>query len=421
MSSRRSVTTKLKDDMTDEEALNLLRQRTFAAPSQDHRHYVALATSTPRTAHEEVLDNSATDTDQGGVLLYSPTDEASTQAFTSSSDSYASLSSQPFSQLIPTMDEAEKKTWATEHNQVFLQSLNASMAAWNHANTPILPLTPSYIVDSSSSDSAGTNFSEQPPHENSPTESVPSSLSILVPTCALAYEPHTFRPCWKVLENQGVPVAEYSQRLGSGNYLGQRNSVSPHRVAANQENCALFLTKIPVEAELHEIFNIIKTGAVYCLHINPPNGIHKTKAAKLAFMMPHAAAEFLAEIHSPKGVVLHGQRIQGQYNRNAYARNDKAQSRVLKLVGPSQYMVLEFWTSHFSKFSAFELECYCLTPDYPTDGKTEIEFRFARIDGQAQTCLQCIRSDPTLAGIVEAKYAADPCGAWSAGPITALV
>jgi hypothetical protein len=224
-----------------------------------------------------------------------------------------------------------------------------------------------------------------------------------------------------VLEKMGVSVAQLPQELAGSNYLGNRHS--PANTRRNPEipyweNCALFLTKIPVETTLHDLFGVIKTGAVYCLHINPPTGMHRTKAAKLAFMSPEAAAAFLAEIRGPKGVVLHGQHIQGQYNRNAYARNEKAQSRVLKLIGPTPIMTFEFWTSHFAKFSEFELEDYRLTTEYPFSGMTEIVFRFARIDGQAQTCLQCIRTDPSLAGVVQVMYGNDPCGLSMTGSVS---
>lgn len=139
--------------------------------------------------------------------------------------------------------------------------------------------------------------------------------------------------------------------------------------------------------------------------------MHLTKAAKLAFMNPEAAIAFLREIQSPRGVILGGSRIQGRYNRNGYARNPNVmQSRVLELLGPNPLMILANWTSHFAKFSEFELEAY---RSYPSShhGLTIMEFRFARIDGQAQTCLQCIRSDPNLTGVVQVRYAADPCGA----------
>jgi hypothetical protein len=161
---------------------------------------------------------------------------------------------------------------------------------------------------------------------------------------------------------------------------------------------------------LHEIFSVIKTGAVFCLHINPPTDIHRTKAAKLAFMTPEAAAAFLGQINSAYGVILRGQRIRGRYNRNGYIRNEyNWQSRVLLLEGPTPMMTLEYWTSRFAVFSEFELECYSLSPS-SVNGRSKMEFRFARIDGQAQTCLQCIRLDPTLAGIMHVRYGPDPCG-----------
>jgi hypothetical protein len=76
-------------------------------------------------------------------------------------------------------------------------------------------------------------------------------------------------------------------------------------------------------------------------------------------------------------------------------------------------MTLEYWTSYFANFSEFELDAYRLIPTN-VQGFTILEFRFARIDGQAQTCLQCIRTDPSLAGVIVARYGTDPCASSAA-------
>jgi hypothetical protein len=282
----------------------------------------------------------------------------------------------------------------------------------NNQNPLQTPLYESSIMSSSSGISYMA-YSEQHRNENSVAAQIPDSNSVPVPRYVLAPRQHSFQPNSMVLKRMSTCFTQPAQGGANGNYLGNRSLASSTREVPglpDQRNCALFLTHIPVEATLHDIFSVIKTGAVFCLHINPPTGIHPTKAAKVAFMTPEAAAAFLAQIQSFHGVVIHGKKIQGRYNRNGYVRNERSwQSRVLYLEGPTYMMGLDYWMSHFATFSEFELECYAFSP-CQNNGRTKLELRFARIDGQAQTCLQCIKSDPSLEGKVQVSYGTDPCG-----------
>ena len=361
----------------------------------------------------------------GGVALGARPKKVSAECIQSSLASDASSSSSSVHQLERTMTPEEVEGWARNHNEMYLQCLNNSVSARNNATTPRTPASRHSMnttsLHTSSSDSPPTasygssyfNLSGWHSHRSSHLSPTPVPASVPTPQSALSHVSHPFRPNNMVLERLGVPVTPSSRGLPGSNYLGRRHSPSGAREVEgllDWENCALFLTKILVEVTLHEIFSVITTGAVFCLHINPPSGIHTTKAAKLAFMNPEGAAAFLDQIRSPEGVVLHGNRIQGRYNRNGYARNENIwQSRVLELIGPTPMMTLAYWTSHFAMFSEFELETYRLLPTN-VDGVRIMEFRFARIDGQAQTCLQCIRTDPSLKGVVQVRYGNDPCG-----------
>ena len=268
----------------------------------------------------------------------------------------------------------------------------------------IIPVSdPSYFTISESNQGSFT-----------PPSSKPSSIFSQHPASLAKVNP--FRPndmvLYQLLKQMGLTTQPPSQGLPGSNYRGQRQSPAMTREVQNlhpHQNCALFLTKIPVEVTLHEIFSVITTGAVFCLHINPPCGVHTTKAAKLAFMKPESAKAFLDKIQSYEGVKLRGKRIQGCYNRNGYARNENFwQSRVLELVGPKQLMVLDYWTSYLSTYSVFELESYQLMPTNIEDVSI-LQLRFARIDGQAQTCLQCIKHDSILDKHVQVRYGIDPC------------
>jgi hypothetical protein len=420
----------------EEEATEALRQFTIAKHYQDHW----VPTSAPSTAsfqscactsQEQVSENEFMNTDNG---LFRPLFSYPSIPWLTTSSDGAPLSSSPYETTLPcpaqnyypspshsapsssqlggqpepSMTPQEIQHWASNHNGLFLKSLRASVSALNFTVTARTP-----PLDNSGASSPGTpymDYSGQNRNGNPSIAPIPAPASIPIPQYALTPVPHHFKPNNMVLERYGQPHAQPAQSSAGGNYLGHRSSTSNAREVLglpDHKNCALFLTHIPVETTLHEIFNVIKTGAIFCLHINPPNGIHQTKAAKLAFMIPETAATFLAQINSINGIVLHGQRIRGRFNRNGYSLNKNTQSRVLLLEGPTPMMTLEYWTSHFAMWSEFELESYRLSPS--RHGLSQMEFRFARIDGQAQTCLQVIVEDPTLQGVVQVAYGVDPC------------
>lgn len=437
----------------EDEVLDFTRQLAIA----DHRRRRG-PTSAPRNASfhpstatipEQAYDDESSDTDEGlfqpllllfcadlltsssGGITLSFRQKDAPSGLTNISPMNNTLSSSSLSsQLVrvwKTFGEVEK--WASTHNALFLQSLDKSMSAHKHAAGPQTPgfnrtmiasvlqtPSPNSIMATSPGPSSLISSGLRS-HRTSLTSPFSSSPLGRIPQTALSPTPHPFRPNNMVLERMGLPTTSLSQVSPGRSYLGNRHSSSGAQEAQNLldfENCALFLTKIPADVTLQELFRVITTGAVFCLHINPPNGIHTTKAAKLAFMAPEAAKAFLVEIQSPRGVVLHGKRIQGRYNRNGYVRNENTwQSRVLELIGPTAMMTLEYWTSHFSMFSEFELEAYHLLPTN-VDDVSVLQFRFARVDGQAQTCLQCIRTDPSLQGVVQVRYGQDPCGSATA-------
>lgn len=422
---------------SEKEATDALRQLTIANHYQNHgtpAPSTASFQSCTWTCPGQVTDNESesmeTDnglfrplfscssapwltTFSGGVALSSSPDEITSPAINFyPSPTHSAPSSSELSGLAErAMTQQEIQNWASTHNGLFLESLSASVSALN-LTTTAQTLALEYSGTASSPGTSYMDYSGQYPNGNSFTALIPAPASAQRPQYALAPIPHQFRPNNMVLEKRGHLDAQSAQRHTSGNYLGSRSSSSNAREVLglpDHENCALFLTHIPVEATLHELFSTIKTGAVFCLHINPPTSVHQTKAAKLAFMIPQAAAAFLAQINSINGVVLHGHRIRGRFNRNGYVRNEKTyQSRVLSLEGPTPMMILGYWTSRFAEFSEFELECYRLYPSRSA-GLRKMEFRFARIDGQAQTCLQTIVHDPTLTGVVYVKYGIDPC------------
>ncbi|CZR62311.1 uncharacterized protein PAC_12208 [Phialocephala subalpina] len=180
------------------------------------------------------------------------------------------------------------------------------------------------------------------------------------------------------------------------------------RDLADDLNCALFLRNIPMSASLSGFFDMVDTGAVYALHIMPPNGQHHTCAAKLTFMEPEGAAIFLAKARH--GIRVAGYLLDARYNiREGYLRNTTAISRVIHVEGPEAMMTVDYWFRYFRQVCVFQWD-RVVALACPRPGRKFLEFRFACINGQAQTCLQEIQQQEEFAGLVDVAYGFDPCG-----------
>lgn len=77
----------------------------------------------------------------------------------------------------------------------------------------------------------------------------------------------------------------------------------------------------------------------------------------------------------------------------------------------------DFWVKYFADYSIIDWDRInypaCDEPDRAT-----MEFRFSRIDGQAETCYQAVTADPEMHDF-DIYYGEDPCAtpheAWSSG------
>jgi hypothetical protein len=74
-----------------------------------------------------------------------------------------------------------------------------------------------------------------------------------------------------------VPVHPYKGDMSSRSFLAQIPDLD------DVENCALWIENVPVDVAEAEFFKAIKTGAVWCLHINSADKDHPEQAAKLVF------------------------------------------------------------------------------------------------------------------------------------------
>jgi hypothetical protein len=196
-------------------------------------------------------------------------------------------------------------------------------------------------------------------------------------------------------------------------YKGSRNS----KAFALQEawledirNCALWIKNLSLSCSVSDIFSKITVGAVSVLHIYGKNNEHSGQAAKLVFMKPESAAAFMTQCNTGEGIFIGGKKVVSRYNRDGCHRHPQpSHSRVLHIQGPNEIMNFEFWDVYFNIYCVFEIDGYKTILESERESRRTMEFRFARIDGQAQTCMQAILSDPKLAEDVHVYYAHDPC------------
>ena len=84
-------------------------------------------------------------------------------------------------------------------------------------------------------------------------------------------------------------------------------------------------------------------------------------------------------------------------NRHGQLPYHGSHTRVILIEGPDEVMTIPAWASYLQRFSIFQLEharkveCFKL-------GRTMIELRFARIDGQAEACFLALERNAVSVG-----------------------
>ncbi|CAG8960916.1 hypothetical protein HYFRA_00002454 [Hymenoscyphus fraxineus] len=200
---------------------------------------------------------------------------------------------------------------------------------------------------------------------------------------------------------QGPPILHYGGQLGGG------PEYEEERVPDN-ENCSLWITNMEPSVTAREFFQMVRCGGVYALHIYPPTGEHRTAAAKLIFKRPSSAAIFLQHASSQAGLHPHNRRLKVMYNRNGVREYSGSKTRVLRVMGPSHEMIFNVWDAYFKNLCVFEYD-EVVFPECHMQGQSIIEFRFMRIDAQAQMIQKEIVDNPQLQRF-NAYFSPDPCG-----------
>lgn len=181
-----------------------------------------------------------------------------------------------------------------------------------------------------------------------------------------------------------------------------------HREKETYANLFQWITNVARTITPRLFFQMVRCGAVYALHMYPPTGQHKTKAAKLIFKSPSSAATFLQQANSTAGLSPHGKRLRVQYNRNGVRKYTGSKTRVVHVLGPSDEMLFPVWDAYFRGLCVFDYD-EVLFPVCYIEGHSIIEFRFMRVDAQSQMIHKEINENVQLQRF-QAYFAPDPCG-----------
>ncbi|KAF7926104.1 uncharacterized protein EAE97_010404 [Botrytis byssoidea] len=184
----------------------------------------------------------------------------------------------------------------------------------------------------------------------------------------------------------------------------------------NELNCAVWIKGIAKEFArqflYQELFNAVSTGPIVAAYIHLGGDQHPSHAAKVVFKHPEHAAR-LVQRASYQGIYINGHRIRVEPNRNGHREfpfRFHYRSRVVLIeVFNNPSMDLPFWKMFISNLCVLDIES-CRHLAYSTPKHMVMEFRFARIFGQAAVLLAGIRSTASFEGMVTASYVPDvPC------------
>ncbi|KAF7867052.1 uncharacterized protein EAF02_009838 [Botrytis sinoallii] len=204
------------------------------------------------------------------------------------------------------------------------------------------------------------------------------------------------------------------------NYKATGQGTKAIRGLPDNLNCSVFVSHLPEDVKYKEIFAVITTGSLVSVHINDPIPGRPFSAAKITFKYAEGAARFMALVNSLLGVQIRDHHLAAVYNDYGMVEHaQEHQSRVIHIHGPYKLMTESFWRRYFGKVTRYQIDHVSYLPFDPKNKVTRaMEFRFARIEAQAQSILIAIIHDPQFEGKVFCKYGPDPCGRdWDTLPL----
>ncbi|PVH69598.1 hypothetical protein DL98DRAFT_598515 [Cadophora sp. DSE1049] len=230
--------------------------------------------------------------------------------------------------------------------------------------------------------------------------------------------PRQYIPSTMVLQELGLttrdparlaPGISYQGDIFSKPYLDQVEDLP------DIDNCSLFIKFIPYGTPHSIIFDNIHCGAVWSLHFNPTTETTFYHGCQIGFYKARRSSG-CHEAMQGHGLQIGGNWLDVRYNKHGMWAHSGTETRVLQIEGSLGLMTWAFWYPYFKTACVFQLD-RCFYIPCPHVGRVHMEFRFARVDGQAQSCRQKIERDPMLnsAGVL-VQYSPDPCDQVSGQP-----
>ncbi|KAF7875306.1 hypothetical protein EAF04_002478 [Stromatinia cepivora] len=181
----------------------------------------------------------------------------------------------------------------------------------------------------------------------------------------------------------------------------------------NHLNCAVWIRGIPKEIPrpklFRELFKHVSVGPIVAAFINEGGNVFSHRAAKVIFKHPQHADRLCADAHF-QGIYINGEYLRielNKYGHREYPDRFHYRSRAI-IVQVLNYpsMGLPYWMSFINRLGICDFESTRHLPD-STPEHMVMEFRFARIFGQASKFLYIIKNTASFRGIVTVRYVPD--------------
>ncbi|KAF3013520.1 hypothetical protein E8E14_008678 [Neopestalotiopsis sp. 37M] len=201
------------------------------------------------------------------------------------------------------------------------------------------------------------------------------------------------------------------------NYNGDvTNPANRPQEVSKELNCNLWITGLPADCTESDVEAAIgKAGAIFSINLNRPDHAigHATTAAQVAFMRVESARAFLNDKRKT-GLLVRGFVAKVGWNRNRVGPQNeinsmgKLRSRVLVIQGAPS-MVNEVSLSHLFRryFTFFTTSVKTVAEE--EDRTRTMEWRFARVAGQADLAAKCLQELIDDGYDIKYRFAKDPC------------
>lgn len=228
-----------------------------------------------------------------------------------------------------------------------------------------------------------------------------------------------FNPTRQLLREIGLIAPISADNMSASRYVGDhiqlnhRDQVGGSLGLPDHLNCAVWIQGISKGIDklyLHrELFRAVSIGPIVGAHIKVADSAFSNHAAKVIFKHPEHAGR-LVYIAKTLGIKINGKNIRIEPNRFGYREHPLSlhyQSRVVIVrVKNNPNLGLSYWLNFVKALCVVGIES-TRHLDYSTPKMMVMEFRFARIVGQAQVLLQGIKNCPEFRGNVSARYVPD--------------